>query len=55
MDIDTYHYHLNRTHRDDVIRRANRYRLIRTATSRSPKTRRAYLAALLALWQSLFR
>lgn len=55
MNIDTYHYHVNRTHRDDVMRQAHRHRLIRTAAARSPKTARAYAAALLALWQSLFR
>jgi hypothetical protein len=55
MNIDTYHYHLNLTRRDDVVRQARRYRLIRTATARRPKSAQAYAAALLALWQSLFR
>jgi hypothetical protein len=55
MKTDTYHYQLNRSHRDDVMRQARQHQLLRAASERSPKTRRTYAAALLALWHSLFR
>lgn len=55
MNTDTFHYHVNRTQREETIRAARRNHLIRVAVERRPKTQRAYTAALLTLWQSLFR
>jgi hypothetical protein len=55
MKTDTYHYHLNRSQRDDAMRQARQQRLLQVASERSPKTRRGYMASLLALVQSLFR
>ena len=55
MYTDDYHYRLNQLQRDAVIRAANRRRLIQQAIERHPKTIRAYAAALMALWHSLFR
>lgn len=55
MHTDDYHYRLNQFQRDEVLRAARRQHLIRLALERRPKTKRAYTAALLALWQSLFR
>lgn len=55
MNTDTYLYHVDRTRREEVIRAARRNQLINVARERSPKTRRAYAAALQILVQSLFK
>jgi tetratricopeptide (TPR) repeat protein len=55
MHTDDYQYRLNQHHRDEVMRAARRQHLAQLALARRPKTKRAYAAALLALWHSLFR
>jgi hypothetical protein len=55
MHTDDYHYRLNQLQRERVMRAANRRRLVHQAMERRPKTQRAYAAALMTLWHSLFR
>lgn len=55
MHTDDYHYRLNQLHRDSVVRAVRRQQLIRLALERRPKSKRAYVLALMTLWHSLFR
>lgn len=55
MNTDTYHYHLNRTYREDIIRAAHRQQLCQRACKGGFRSLRAYPAVLLVLWQLLFR
>ncbi|MBE2183498.1 MAG: hypothetical protein IAE89_08750 [Anaerolineae bacterium] len=49
------HYRINQLRREDIIRAARREHLLRQAQEKSPKTHYAYLAALLALLNSVIR
>lgn len=55
MNPGDYQYRLNKLHRDDVIRAARREHLVRQAQETRPKTRQAYVAALMSLLQSIAR
>jgi len=55
MRTDDYQYRLNQLHREEVMRAARRQHLAQQALERRPKTKRAYDAALMLLWHSLFR
>ncbi len=49
------HYRINQLRREDVIRAARREHFLRQAQENSPKTRHAYMTALLSLLQSIAR
>ncbi len=49
------HYRINQLRREDVIRAARREHLMRKAHENSPKSRGAYMAALLSLLHSIAR
>lgn len=53
MNTDNYHFVVNKTHRENVMRQANHQRLSRQVTRRTvPRT---IHVGLLTLWQFLFR
>lgn len=53
MNTDNFHYLANKAHRDEVMRQADRQRLVGKADRRT--TSRTITAALLMLWHSLLR
>jgi hypothetical protein len=52
MNTDNFHYLANKSHRDAVMRQANRQRLISIATHRTAS--RAFTTRLLVLLQAFF-
>lgn len=53
MNTDNYQFFANKARRDEIVRQANRQRLISVATRRAAP--RAVATGLRMLWYSLFR